>query len=644
MITFITALFPEAAAVLSIFSLKKVAATRNFSLYENDAATLRLLITGAGKLPAAIAVTEYLARYSFSTTDLFCNFGICGGGSGAAIGDGFLCPSVTELTTGKHLYPEVNRHPFREALLFTADAPVNTLSSLPLPAGNLPQIFDMEAYGIATAMFRQLIPSRCLFYKVVSDVCNGAVPTAEEVTALLKPHLSALLSYLREYESALSQQTLQYAAIESSVSSLADTFTTNYPCSATMKHRLTQLLRYAVCAGLPAASLLMAQPAAADSPHKKKEALKKLSALENAILHFPQSSEASFYMEKQKKLRLSRHLYVEQEILEHPVTLRILQHFPAASIIPITHYKDVFNRSCQDLHAQETEPALILAASHGTHFYPGAPVCQSFGESHFLYTSCVMNCIYDCDYCYLQGMYPSGNLVVFVNLEDYLSELDRLLLKHPVYLCCSYDSDLLALSGLLPHAETFCRYAAAHPGLRLELRTKSAALPFIKQLPAAKNIIMAFTLSPQELIFRYEHYAPSLKARLAAAKAAVLRGFSLRICLDPVLDVPNAEQQYTTLVDEIFTVLSPGEISDISLGVFRLSKDYLKQLRKAKPFCAISHYPYELSNGVCHYSAARSNQLLEAVCNALYRYGLTEEKIFIWAPEESEEGVSHAEP
>ena len=338
-----------------------------------------------------------------------------------------------------------------------------------------------------------------------------------------------------------------------------------------------------------------------------------------------------------------RHIYVEKEVSEHEITKGLLARFPAASVIPITHYKDVFNRSRQNLHAQETEPALILAANHGTLIYPGAPVCQSFGEEHFMYTSCIMNCIYDCDYCYLQGMYPGGNLMVFVNLEDYFAELDTLLQKHPVYLCCSYDSDLTGLSGILPHAEAFCRYALEHPDLRLELRTKSAALPFIKQLPAAKNIIMAFTLSPQEIISRYEHFTPSLGARLATAKEAARKGFSIRLCFDPVLDVPNAETLYSTLVEQVFEVISPEEITDISLGVFRLSKEYLKQLKKAKPACALSHYPYETTDGVCHYRSERCTTLLNSVRDALHHHNISDDKIFTWTPEESEEGGSHAD-
>ena len=81
----------------------------------------------------------------------------------------------------------------------------------------------------------------------------------------------------------------------------------------------------------------------------------------------------------------------------------------------------------------------------------------------------------------------------------------------------------------------------------------------------------------------------------------------------------------------------------MSLGVFRLSKDYLKQLKKAKPACALSHYPYETTDGVCHYPKERCEQLLDSVRLALHRHNISDNKIFIWTPDESEEGGSHAD-
>ncbi len=671
MIHFIVAITPEANAIVSSFSMKK-SPIGSLSVYASEEKGIHLLVTGAGKLNAAMAVTEYLTRVPVSSDDVFCNIGICGGTSGASVGDGFLCASVTELATEKTLYPELYGLPFPEARLFTSDTPVTALPSSIPSKGILPALFDMEAYGVASALYRFVMPSRCFFYKIVSDTCNGTFPTIEEVTALVQTHLDTVFDYLKEKEQAFLACASAHTALATELSDITAQLSQNFSFSTTMERKLSGLLTYALHAGFSTSDILKALPEKTDTPHKKKEAMALLQALEEYVLNTAPSSsgkdDSVFHQAacqeanrhplcsttpkatrrdfihlsgNKKTLRPFRHIYVEREVLAHPITKQLLARFPQASVLPIEHYKAVFNRGHQDLYAEETEPALILTANHGTLFYPGAPVCQSFGEEHFMYTSCIMNCLYDCDYCYLQGMYPSRNIVVFVNLEDYFAELTSLLSKHPVYLCCSYDSDLTALNGLLPHAEEFCRFAAEHPSLRLELRTKSAALPFVRKLPAAKNIVMAFTLSPQEIITQYEHYTPSLKARLATAKEAARHGFSLRLCFDPILDVPNAEELYTTLVEETFSVLHPEEITDVSLGVFRLSKDYLKQLKKAKPSCAISHYPYELTDGVCHYRAKRCDDLLTIVRDALHRHQIQDDKLFIWAPEESEEGDSH---
>lgn len=643
MILLITAITPEATAVLTKFPMKK-SSFGSFPLYESDQAGLRLLITGSGKLNAAMAVTEYLTHYPVSQGDIYCNLGICGGADTTTIGEGYMCASVTEATTSKSIYPELYTHPFREARLVTSDIPVTALNDTFTDETSLPLLYDMEAYGVATALFRKAMPSRCFFYKIVSDKCNGTFPSPGTVTELIQNQLTVLLAFLKEQEERFTSEAAEQSDTAYYITSMAEEFMNGVPFSATMERKLTGLLTYALHAGFTKSQLFDAVPKQSDTPHKKKEALMRLQALETYVLTAQKADTAIQLSQTKKTLNHPfRHIYVEQDILQHPTTRQLLARFSAASVIPITHYKDVFNRSKQDSKAQETEPSLILAVNRGTLIYPGAPVCQSFGEEHFMYTSCIMNCIYDCDYCYLQGMYPGGNLVVFVNLEDYFTELDKLLEQHPIYLCCSYDSDLTALSGLLPHAEAFCRYALTHPELRLELRTKSAALPFIRQLPAAKNIIMAFTLSPQEIISRYEHFTPSLQARLKAAKEAARKGFSLRLCFDPVLDVPGAEMLYSTLVKQVFEILNPEEITDISLGVFRLSKDYLKQLKKAKPTCALSHYPYETGDGVCHYPTKRCEQLITSVRHALHCHNISDDKIFVWTPDESEEGGSYAD-
>ena len=175
------------------------------------------------------------------------------------------------------------------------------------------------------------------------------------------------------------------------------------------------------------------------------------------------------------------HIYVEEEALFSPLAQKLIKK---TAPIVIHHYMDIFGRTHQNFSIQKESPALILAVKHGNFIYPGANVCQSFGNSYFYYTSFAMNCPFHCEYCYLQGMYSSANIVLFVNTEDYLKELAQLLCQHSVYLCISYDTDLLALEYLTGFLEHYLCFAAKKHKLVTELRTKSAFLPsFLFSLP-----------------------------------------------------------------------------------------------------------------------------------------------------------------
>ena len=199
---------------------------------------------------------------------------------------------------------------------------------------------------------------------------------------------------------------------------------------------------------------------------------------------------------------------MERGVKDHPRTKRILARFPQAQVVWIDHYKDVFCRRGQDYLRQHRAQSLILAAKQGTLIYPGVPVCQNFGNSYFYYTSCVMNCIYDCEYCYLKGMYPSAHLVIFVNLEDIFAEVKKIIAQHEMYLCVSYDTDLLALEEITGYAGEWVRFVKecekeeqeGGNGLRIELRTKCANHSFFKNAEPSSHVVYAFTMSPQEVI------------------------------------------------------------------------------------------------------------------------------------------------
>jgi len=168
------------------------------------------------------------------------------------------------------------------------------------------------------------------------------------------------------------------------------------------------------------------------------------------------------------------HIYVENGVIENKNTKRILSKFKKSNVIKINHYKDVFCRHNQDFLVQKKSPKLILARNDGNLIYEGARVCDDFGNEHFYYTSSIMNCLYNCEYCYLQGVYSSANIVLFVNLEDVFKQVECILKKHSVYLCISYDTDLMAFENITGFIRKWIQFAEKHDNLKIEVRTKSS--------------------------------------------------------------------------------------------------------------------------------------------------------------------------
>lgn len=303
------------------------------------------------------------------------------------------------------------------------------------------------------------------------------------------------------------------------------------------------------------------------------------------------------------------HIYMEDDIRNRKRLEQILAHFPGSRVIPIHHYKDVFNRSRQDFMLQHKTQNLVLAEKKGELVYPGAPVCQSFGNEHFYYTSSVMNCIYDCEYCYLKGMYPSGNLVVFLNLEDIFQEVEKLLKKHPVYLCVSYDTDLMALEHILGYVKLWSEFTLEHPDLSIEVRTKSGDTSVYRNFAVSDRCIFAFTLSPDYVAENYEHGSGNLRARIAAAREALDAGFPVRLCFDPMIYVPGWKEKYEKMLQLVKELLPLNKIRDISVGSFRISNDYLKSMRKAMPDSAVVQFPYENHQGYYQYPKKMEDEM-----------------------------------
>lgn len=322
------------------------------------------------------------------------------------------------------------------------------------------------------------------------------------------------------------------------------------------------------------------------------------------------------------------HIYIEKEAKNFPLTKKILEKLKGRIQVEIESYKEVFSKGNQDFMIQKKSPKLILAVKKENYLYKGAEVCQSFGNENFYYMSSVINCIFNCEYCYLQGVYSSGNIVIFVNIHDVFDEIERELEKRSMYLCISYDTDLLALDNITELTEEWYKLVERHKNLKIELRTKSSNISTLKRLKPLENFILAFTLSPREFAREYEKGTASFDSRLESMKTLIDLGWNVRVCFDPVIYVENFEKIYVDMVRETFEKIDSEKILDVSLGTFRISKDYLKRMRKNNRGSKILAYPFQCELGVYSYPKEMREKMINLVLDEICKY-VERDKIYL---------------
>lgn len=326
-------------------------------------------------------------------------------------------------------------------------------------------------------------------------------------------------------------------------------------------------------------------------------------------------------------------LYIEQAILAHSRVVDIIARFPQARIIQCERYTEVFNPKAQHFRLQKQNPALILAEKYKQFVLP-IPQGYGMGASKNYYFSHMLNCLYDCRYCFLQGMYQSAHYVLFINYEDFQQNIlavCQTFATEPVHFFSGYDCDSLALEPVTGFAEHFLPFFASIPNAWLELRTKSTQIRGLLAHQPLERCVVAFSLSPEVVAEKLEHKAPSLQRRLAAMVKLQQHGWLIGLRFDPIIYHSDYQQTYQALFEQVFAVLDLQYLHSVSLGVFRLPENYFKKIHKLYPEEKLFASPLFKQHGNVSYRQDLEQALLQYCTEQLLRY-IPPEKFFPCTP------------
>lgn len=296
-------------------------------------------------------------------------------------------------------------------------------------------------------------------------------------------------------------------------------------------------------------------------------------------------------------------IYIEDEVRDHPGTRAVQARFPDARVISCDRYGEIFNRNRQNFRLQKEKPALILAKK-----YEGlvldAPEGYGIGGAHNYYFSHMLNCVYDCRYCFLQGMYRSANYVLFINYNDFKSAIKEKLSKlggAPATFYSGYDCDSLALESVSGFLGAFLPFFRGLPSAELELRTKSVAIKPLLETEPLPNVITAYSLSPGNVVEELEAGTPGLGRRLDALHQLQKAGWPIGLRFDPVIYHEGFRKGTRQFFETVFKRIDPDRVHSVSLGGFRLPRKYFDRMIKLYPDEPLFANLVENQNGMVKY-------------------------------------------
>ena len=306
-------------------------------------------------------------------------------------------------------------------------------------------------------------------------------------------------------------------------------------------------------------------------------------------------------------------VYVESAVRQHPRTQQLLQRMHKLPIIEIEHYGEVFNPRSQNFRLQKKDPAIIIAHKNKGHVL-AAPPGYGLGGDHHYYFSHMLNCLYDCRYCFLQGMYQSAHQVLFINFEDFAAEIRQVAARHPqqpVWFYSGYDCDSLANEPMTRFTEYFIPVVADIDNAWMELRTKSTQVRGMLKLAPLERIVAAFSFSDRVSHSRLEHGVPSIAKRIDAMHRLMEAGWNVGLRLDPIVYHSNYQAEFRALIEQIFAQLDATAIHSVSLGSFRLTRDHFRSVSRLYPDEPLFAQPLELDNGIVSYPVEREREMIE---------------------------------
>lgn len=325
-------------------------------------------------------------------------------------------------------------------------------------------------------------------------------------------------------------------------------------------------------------------------------------------------------------------IFVEENCLQSPQLQLLKEKFKSVEVKTIDRVENYFGRVKKPYLQKRDGLNLYVGEKRGELIKLAPPAYGLSGEAHYYYVH-AYNCLYECEYCYLQGHFDSPDLVWFINHDQVIEAMKTKLNEgptHKIWFHAGEFSDSLALSHLTGELPLYHHFFENHPRALWELRTKSVNIKEVLKLKPLPNMFVSFSLSPQIESKEIDLLTPSTIHRLKAMKELVEKGFQIAIHFDPIIHSDDFLQKYQELISLMAEHFPLSQVAYLSLGVVRFTKDVYHQVQKNYPESRMHAQEFIKGNdGKVRYPRPMRLWMLQKVKELCLNHGMSKEQIYL---------------
>ena len=326
-----------------------------------------------------------------------------------------------------------------------------------------------------------------------------------------------------------------------------------------------------------------------------------------------------------------KQVFIEENCIDNPNAKNILNKLRNPAVTIIDSIDNYWGRVKKPYLQKRDNLNLFIGKKKGELVKP-APDAYGLGEEKHYYFIHAYNCIYECQYCYLQGYFHTPDIVLYVNHDDIMDQMQKIIdtSNESVWFHAGEYSDSLALSHITQEWEKYWDFFKKNPKAKLELRTKSVNIKMLERLEPLNNVFISFTLAPELAAKNYDYKCPPSKHRLHAIEKLIKLGHCIGIHFDPIIYQEDFIKAYSELIGKLSVILPDKQLGYISIGVVRFTKDVYREVQRNYPQSKMLSQDFQKSfDGKVRYSRPMRMWMMNNIKEMCIKSGYQTEKIYL---------------